>query len=107
MKIDRVATAAQHYKDQKSYRTLDGREVLVGLDWQQRKWELFWRCKGRCEYMITDEVRCAREANDAHHKTPRSKGRNDKLSNLQAICRHHHRAIDKRQPRWTPKEVTA
>src|SRR5438445_8650144 len=102
MKIDRAATAAQHYKDPKSYRTLDGREVLYRKDWEQRKLELWERCGGRCEYRLTWKqgrdtvgVRCQREANDPHHLRARSKGRDDRLNNLQALCRHHHRLLEK------------
>jgi hypothetical protein len=107
VKIDRPATAAQHYKDPKSYHTLDGREVLAGEDWLARKRELWERCGGRCEYMITPEIRCQREGQEPHHVIRRSQGRQDALTNLLCLCNHHHSMLDKRKPRWTSKEAMA
>ncbi|SRR5712691_3059131 len=116
MKIDRVATAAQHYKDPKSYRTLDGREILFHDDWEARKLELWERCGGQCEHLgryfdIGANkfviIRCPVEAADPHHVEPRWPKRDDRLENLLALCRWHHSALDERKPRWTAKEATA
>jgi len=100
IKKDRQATIAKQYLDERSYVCLDGKEVLYGEDWKTRKFDLWQRCNGRCEYYI----RCNAEAADPHHIIPRSKGRDDRLSNLQALCRYHHNLMDRRQVRWTPKE---
>lgn len=101
------------YTDPKSYVRNDGSERLAGQDWLERKVELFLRCNGRCEWMPVDAAgsevgvfRCAAEATDAHHIVPRSKGRNDQINNLLALCRYHHDLLDKRKPRWsTQKEA--
>ena len=99
MKRDREQTIAKQYLDARSYMTLDGREILYGEDWRARKFDLWQRCGGKCEYF----VRCTAEAADAHHIIPRSKGRDDALANLQALCRYHHNLIDRRKPRWTKR----
>jgi len=91
------------YIERKSYVRNDGSEVLYGLDWRRRKVQLWERCGGKCEYIITHgyrpllDVRCQRTAEDPHHKVPRSKRRDDRISNLIALCRYHHRMIDERK----------
>ena len=124
MKADRQATEARHFANKKSYVAKDGREVLYGNDWKQRKAELWARASGRCEqhvpkteqsYKILEMAqhttfmfchpsyfeRCRSEGHDPHHVTPRSKGRDDRLDNLILLCRMHHDLLDKRKPRWT------
>ena len=99
MKRDIQATKAKGFADRRSYIDKLGREVLFGEDWNQRRWELLQRCKGFCEYF----VKCRVTAQDPHHIIPRSKGRDDRLSNLQALCRYHHNLMDKRRPMWTKR----
>lgn len=103
-KRDVQATEAKHFFSPKSYVAKDGREVLFHLDWKQRVGELRQRCGGRCEYEIPYggiSTRCLREAADPDHIIPRSKGRDDRLSNLQGLCRLHHELKHKaRNPRW-------
>lgn len=113
MKRDRQATIDKQFLDPRSYVTLDGREVLYGEDWKARVEDLRLRSGGYCEWQyvklsIKDQVvRCSSQAQDPHHVKPRSKGRDDRLENLQALCRYHHDLLDKRKPRWSKKEVPA
>ena len=103
MKRDREATLMARFDDARSFIFKDGRELLVGLDWQARKHELFVRSGGICEYRNSDGVRCRNSADDPHHIIPRSKQRDDRLKNLQALCRYHHDLLDERKPQWTNK----
>jgi hypothetical protein len=85
----------------KSYVRNGGSEVLVGKDWEQRKKELHGRCKGRCEWLDPETgTRCMSMADDAHHVIKRSQGRDDRLSNLMAVCRDHHNFLDNRKLHW-------
>lgn len=97
MKSDVPATRARKFRDPKSYVTPDGREILSGDDWDERKFELLQRSRGQCEYWIHPEVRCRCEAADPHHVTLRSIQRDDRLSELLAVCRHHHIVLDREQ----------
>lgn len=104
MKADREKTIAQMYLDPASFMRAAGSEVLYGEDWKRRKVELRERCNGKCEYYRDSTglfEQCQVEAADPHHVIPRSKGRDDRLSNLQALCRFHHDLLDKRKPRWS------
>ena len=110
MKRDIQATEAAHFANKKSYIAPDGREVLYGKDWIQRKAELWARCDGRCERMVivslmpnVSNERCRSEAQDPHHIIRRSQKRDDRLANLEALCRLHHDLLDKRKPRWGKK----
>lgn len=108
-KVDVEATCRAGFEDLESVVLLDGREILAGKDWEKRKKQLWERCKGQCEYMLEsgDSIhmgrgawvnrleRCRREAHDPHHVTPRSKGRDDRLSNLIFLCKHHFRMVSK------------
>lgn len=106
MKADKQATEARKFVESKSHVTKDGREVLYKLDWQRRVKELRERCGGRCEYLIyiTSDAegepifeRCAREAADPHHIKLRSRSRDDRMTNLLAVCRFHHQMLDAQQ----------
>jgi 5-methylcytosine-specific restriction endonuclease McrA len=104
LKADKQATEARRFEDESSFVFKDGRERLVGLDWKMRVDELRERSGGRCEALDTisakvGELRCWQEAVDPHHIIPRSKGRDDRLSNLQALCRYHHDLLDNRKVR--------
>lgn len=105
LKVNPIATATANFQDPKSYVDWKGREVLKGEDWKKRKRELWERCKGKCEYFHGGIAHCFSEAIDAHHVIPRSKGRDDRLENLQALCRFHHEIIDLRKVRWNKKAV--
>lgn len=102
-KADVQATAERKFVERKSHVTKDGRWVLHGLDWKRQVEKLRKRCGGRCEYMIEHpsdampSIRCAREAADPHHIKLRSRGRDDRVTNLMAVCRHHHRVLDAEQ----------
>lgn len=97
-KADRQLTEQRQFVERRSYVCRDGREVLTGLDWQRRLQQLRNRCQGRCEYIFKtadgEEMRCARPAQDPHHIKLRSKGRDDRMENLLAVCRHHHQILD-------------
>lgn len=90
--------AERGYTDKKSFVRNDGSERLYGLDWIRRRRELYKRAQGQCEYVNMEIVsRCKMDAADPHHIKPRSKGRDDRLSNLQALCRYHHGLLDERK----------
>ena len=101
---DNEAKARLGYKDKRSRVYADGRERLYGADWAKRKKELWERSGGRCEQMVASSVselveqtlcerggeRCRSEAHDPDHVIKRSRQRDDRLSNLKALCRLHH-----------------
>jgi hypothetical protein len=99
------------YTNEKSIVWMDGREKLYKEDWIKRKEELFTLCGGRCQHVDpcpsfgTVDKRCAAwfrslEEMDAHHVQKRSKQRDDRLANLKALCRFHHRQLDPRVTRF-------
>jgi hypothetical protein len=93
------------YTDPGSVVWADGREWLRNADWRRRVDELRERSGGFCEWRYTmmsanDPVeRCSSEAADPHHIIKRSVLRDDRLSNLQALCRYHHDLLDNRKIR--------
>ena len=99
---DEAEKKRRGYKHPRSVVRLDGSEVLHGADWRKRRDELRERSDGRCEETVpyTSNQRCWKEAADPHHIVCRSKWRDDRLSNLQALCRDHHDLLDQRKVRW-------
>lgn len=105
VKRDVAATEAMQFVEKKSHVCKDGRHILFGLDWKRRVKQLRDRCGGQCEYEMTEyrgserimTIRCQREAADPHHIKLRSRGRDDRLTNLMGICRHHHIRVDAEQ----------
>ena len=109
---DKAETERRGYSG-KSKVYFDGREVLKGEDWKNRKLELWIRGNGRCEriigecvnydkgypYLNGQEVRCSSEMHDPHHIVKRSKKRDDRIENLIGLCRMHHDLLDERKPR--------
>jgi len=91
---DEVEKQKRGYRDKSSIVRPDGSEILVGKDWLKRKAELWARAGGRCERILSDGRRCRNEAHDPHHMTPRSKGRDDRMTNLIALCRGCHNLVD-------------
>ena len=92
---DEVAKAERGYKEPGSIVRPDGSEILVGKDWAKRKFELWTRANGRCERLLSDGTRCRNEAHDPHHHPKaRSKGRDDRMENLIALCRGCHNLVD-------------
>jgi 5-methylcytosine-specific restriction endonuclease McrA len=110
--VDNEAKKRLGYKHPKSKVRFDGSEVLHGSDWKRRKEELWERCGGQCERIVEiDEetrqpIRCKEAAEDPHHIIPRSKGRRDNLSNLEALCRRHHSMLDWKKIYWRPNLQT-
>ena len=98
---------ARGYSDPKSIVWADGREVLRGKDWTHRVFELMQRAGNRCQWAESAGGRCPKDADDPHHVKQRSKGRDDRLENLLALCREHHIAIDPRKVRSDRKERRA
>jgi hypothetical protein len=90
------------YTDPDSVVWADGREWLRNADWRKRVDELRERSGGRCEYNepgVLGWAICRAEAADPHHIIKRSVLRDDRLSNLQALCRYHHDLLDNRKVR--------
>ena len=103
MKRDVAATEEANFFEPGSYIALDGRHVLKGLDWKERKGELFKRSGGRCEYINSDGERCRSEAAIPSHIIPRHPKRDDRLSNLAHQCIFHDQLTEAqswRKPRW-------
>jgi hypothetical protein len=100
--------AERGYTDPRSFVRNDGSEVLYGEDWVARKLEIWARGNGKCERIVDPiaEERCRNEMHDPHHIRKRSKGRDDRASNLIGLCRMHHDLLDERKPRWTKREST-
>ena len=100
MRKDKQATEAKHFICKKSFVDKQGREVLFQEDWLARVVELDKRSGGRCECIVDAGMdgavirvyKCGAEAVHPHHLNKRSKGRDDRLSNLLAVCATHHRA---------------
>jgi hypothetical protein len=90
------------YTDAKSLVRFDGSECLHGKDWLKRKKELWERANGRCEHRAFGQLaaRCPNDGHDPHHVKPRHPKRDDRLKNLQLLCRFHHRLLDKRKTRF-------
>lgn len=113
---DEQAKQRLGYANKRSKVRPDGTEILYGNDWKQRKAELSARCGGRCEQIVdfgTSDgevaVRCRSEAHDPDHIVKRSKKRDDRLSNLQALCRLHHdlKHPEKNKLHWRPNAQTS
>jgi len=100
---DEQTKSERGYVEKNSIVRFDGSEKLVGKDWKRRKQELETRSGGRCEWVNSDMERCRSAARDPHHIRARSKGRDDRLSNLLHVCGLHHDLFDWKKLRWTPK----
>jgi hypothetical protein len=105
LKRDVQATAARRFEDERSFVFKDGREKLVTLDWRYRVGELVRRCGGRCEMATilgkAHAAGCSGLAEEPHHIVPRSKQRDDRMSNLAGLSHACHSSLDRCQPRWT------
>jgi hypothetical protein len=102
MKRDVQATQAARFEDERSYVAKDGRHVLRGYDWDERKRELFKRSGGRCEFTYNtgaefpdEEPRCSAEGAIPAHIIPRHPLRDDRLSNLKHYCVAHDKQMEK------------
>jgi len=115
IQIDKQATAARRFEDDRSKILKDGREILYGKDWKQRKAELWRRCGGECEQYTfigafsnpphAEYAPCRNEAIDSHHLEKRSIKRDDRLQNLKALCAFHHKLQHpEKQVHWTWRE---
>ena len=114
LKRDPEATRAAHFENHLSYIAPDGREVLYGVDWIARKYQVWCRGGGKCEQRLESVVlakesrwvnvdeRCRSEMAHVHHKIKRSKQRDDRLSNLEGLCKlHHELKHPEKMPRWS------
>ena len=110
--IDHTATRKAQFSNSNSVVLIGGREILHGLDWERRKMELDERSRGQCEFMIpvaNGFERCRRRAEDPHHVVPRGSNgvdRDDRLVNLQALCRRHHQFVDNRRIKWAKSHAS-
>ena len=108
--VDVSATWSRNFKDPRSVVYLDRRERLYGLDYKRRVREVEERDGYRCQWPVTmtgvDASVCGAPSNGhPHHRVKRSKGRDDRASNLMAICDAHHKiAHPEKQVRWTKGE---
>ena len=60
---DNVAKAERGYKNPRTVVYADGREKLVGSDWERRRREIFQRSGGQCERTTLSGQRCQRRIN--------------------------------------------
>lgn len=114
---DPIAKEKLGYTNSKSIVWMDGREKLVQEDWDRRKLELFELCGKRCQHIdygghVRTDPRCrvtfaTVDEMDPHHVRKRSKSRDDRLKNLLALCRYHHRLLDPRKPRFGEHRAAA
>jgi 5-methylcytosine-specific restriction endonuclease McrA len=105
LRVDWVRTGSEcDHPRSRIYR--DGREKLVGKDYIARVREVLERDGGKCQWPCTfvnrapgksnyandaiAEVPCNQPADDVDHIVKRSKGRDDRASNLRSLCRAHH-----------------
>jgi hypothetical protein len=110
--IDFEATAARDFtcRHGKSVVLLDGRETLHCTDYTRRVREVEERDGYKCQWSVQapplsffPQHKCNAPSNGhPHHIVKRSKGRDDRASNLMAICDAHHKiAHPEKQPRFT------
>lgn len=84
LRADFEATRKSKFLDSRSYVHRDGRILLFGKDMSLMRSFVLLRDRG-C-------VLCrAGESLELSHRTPRSKGRDDRASNLEILCRSCHR----------------
>jgi hypothetical protein len=102
VKKDVAATEAARFEDARSYIAKDGRHVLRGQDWLDRKAELMARSGGRCEYYYPtgaefedENPRCTAEGAIPSHIIPRYPLRDDRLTNLKHYCIEHDKLTEK------------
>lgn len=92
--VDERATMERKFHDADSRVFLDGREWLVGKDWEARKNELAMRSQGFCEakdHPLPEGKYCLGLGEHPHHVIPRREKHDDRLSNLLHVCAEHHR----------------
>jgi hypothetical protein len=115
--VDKAATEARKFSDPRSRVMLDGREILYKLDYKRRVREVEERDNYQCKWgkfsestwgkdgigLSINYTHCGAPSNGhPHHKVKRSKLRDDRASNLMAICDEHHKiAHPEHQPRFT------
>lgn len=101
-KTDPIATLKANFLDPESYVAWDGREILGDQDWGPRAREVMERDKGMCQGCVPSHF--IGEMGEAHHILSKGKHpHDDRLSNLEWVCRTSHRKIHNREPKWTPK----
>ena len=100
-----IAFAQGTLKDADSFISRDGHVFLSrkrgGVDWPNRKRELFERCHGRCE--ITEPHPCSGIAVHPHHVKELGEGGSDDLSNLVGACWDGHKAMHPAKQLRNPK----
>ena len=99
---DEAEKQRRGYTNPRSFVRLDGSEVLHGIDWIERVCAVQERANNQCEATNHAEL-CGRLGSDAHHVIPRSRGRDDRMSNLLWLSRFCHIAEDPRKVKWSRK----
>jgi|SRR5579864_943927 len=91
----------------------DGREVLTGAAWEQRKREVWELDEGVCQWKTPlfhfGTVRCGipvpweTARYNIDHIVKRSESRDDRASNLRVLCPYHHRMRheQERELKWS------
>lgn len=85
--VDREATEAKHFEDERSYLTHDGEEFLFGADMRNRRQEVYDRDGGVCRGC---KKRVSWSWGQAHHVKHRGRGGSDSLGNLVWSCADCH-----------------
>src|SRR5271170_2753390 len=106
-KIDPLETLSRCFLDPRSFISRDGRQFLYGEDTSVRRHEIWERSGGFCEKMGCNR-NISEETGHMHHIKHRSRGGDESMQNLEALCgRCHKKEHSDREPQWTSKGATA
>ena len=90
LKCDKLATESAKFLDLRSYVHITGRFFCFGADMSDHRKTVLKRDEYTCQKCYS-AYSGAQHMLEIDHITPRSKGRDDKISNLQTLCRPCHR----------------
>lgn len=109
LKVDRERTKGACFLSPQSKIMLDGRWILKGADMALMRQEVILRDEGHCVLCQAAVYGLSFDVAEIDHIIPRSKGRDDRFSNLQTLCRTCHTAkhnrILKFSTTWTAKQI--
>lgn len=110
-KRDNFETKLRHFRDPRSFCSINGHEYLYGKDVEPRRREVYERDHGICQMRAEDgdsPVDCDLFAlwddGEMHHIQGGLVGRCDCLHNVQWVCKPCHRASHVR-PKWSSQQA--